>query len=192
MNTCIFTTHATLDLTHAEYSLKALLQLQDTDIIWDHFVLYNTHEHEISNEDIIKLIKKYDTNHYVKDILLFPYNPEENKKNLLQDIRNWYNIGLSLELQNTPGKILWLKSDYCVSNNFNKVFLEHKNNNFMWSLPTLGAKQKINYDTILTKLSFPKFTPQILKHIIEVEITQIMKSQMKKYHLMVKWIIILQ
>jgi len=159
MNTCIFTTHATLDLTHAEYSLKALLQLQDTDIIWDHFVLYNTHEHEISNEDIIKLIKKYDTNHYVKDILLFPYNPEENKKNLLQDIRNWYNIGLSLELQNTPGKTLWLKSDYCVSNNFNKVFLEHINSNFMWSLPTLGAKQKISYDTILTKLSLSKFTP---------------------------------
>lgn len=159
MNTCIFTTHTTLDLVHAEYSLKALLHLQDTDIVWDNFVLYNTHEHELSNEDIIKLIKKYDTNHYVKDILLFPYNPEENKKNLLQDIRNWYNIGLSLELQNTPGKTLWLKSDYCVSNNFNKVFLEHINSNFMWSLPTLGAKQKISYDTILTKLSLPEFVP---------------------------------
>jgi hypothetical protein len=29
----------------------------------------------------------------------------------------------------------------------------------MWSLPTLGAKQKISYDTILTKLSLSKFTP---------------------------------
>ena len=37
MNTCIFTTHATLNLVHAEYSLKALLQLQDTDIVWNHF-----------------------------------------------------------------------------------------------------------------------------------------------------------
>jgi hypothetical protein len=109
MNTCIFTTHTTLDLNHADYSLKALLLLQDMDIIWDNFVLYNTHEHEVSNEEIIKLIKKYDVNHYVKDILIFPYNPEENKKNLLQDIRNWYNIGLSLELQHTPRQNLLVK-----------------------------------------------------------------------------------
>jgi hypothetical protein len=159
MNTIIFTTHATLDLNHADYSLKALLALQDMNIIWDNFVLYNTHEHEISNEEIVKLIKKHDVNRYVKDILIFPYNPEENKKNLLQDIRNWYDIGLSLELQNIPGKTLWLKSDYCVSNNFNRIFLEHRNDNFMWSLPTLGAKQKISYDTILTKLNLPEFIP---------------------------------
>ena len=29
----------------------------------------------------------------------------------------------------------------------------------MWSLPTYGAKQKISYDTILTKLNLPEFTP---------------------------------
>ena len=59
MNTCIFTTHTTLDLKHAEYSLKSLLGLQSVDIIWDNFVIYNTHEHEISNEDIIKLIYSF-------------------------------------------------------------------------------------------------------------------------------------
>ena len=76
MNTVIFTTHTTLDLKHADYSLRALLALQTVDITWENFIIYNTHEHELSNEDIIKLIKKYDTNNYVKDILLFPYNPE--------------------------------------------------------------------------------------------------------------------
>jgi predicted nucleotidyltransferase len=89
--------------------------------------------------------EKHDIKNYVKDILIFPYDPEVNKKNLLQDIRNWFDIGLSLELQNKPGKILWLKSDYCVSNNFNDVFLKHNTPNCMWSLPTLGAKQKIRY-----------------------------------------------
>ena len=158
-NTLIFTTHATLDLKHADYSLKSLLTLQDTDIIWDNFVIYNTHEHELSNDDLISIIRKYDIKNYIKEISIFSYNPEENKKNLLQDIRNWYDIGLALELQNIPGKILWLKSDYCVSNNFNKIFLEHKTDNFMWSLPTLGAKQKISYDNILTKLNLPEFTP---------------------------------
>jgi hypothetical protein len=100
MNTCIFTTHATLDLVHAEYSLKALLALQTVDIVWDNFILYNTHDHELPNEQLVELIKKYDTKKFIKNIFIFPYNPEENKKNLLQDIRNWYNIGLSLELQN--------------------------------------------------------------------------------------------
>lgn len=159
INTCIFTTHTTLNLKHAEYSLKSLLSLQSRDIIWDNFVIYNTHEYELSNNELVELIKKYDTKKYIQNILIFPYDPEVNKKNLLQDIRNWYDIALSLECNKIPGKILWLKSDYCVSNNFNKIFLEHSIVNCMWSLPTLGAKQKINYDTILTKLNLPEFQP---------------------------------
>jgi hypothetical protein len=106
MNTVIFTTHTTLDLNHADYSLKALLSLQTNNIIWDNFVIYNTHEHELSNDDIVELVKKYDVKNYIKNILTFPYNPGANKKNLPQDIRNWFDIGLSLELQNIPGKIL--------------------------------------------------------------------------------------
>ena len=159
MNTCIFTTHATLDLRHAEYSLKSLLQLQNEDIEWDYFVVYNTHEHEISNKDIKELILKYDVKKYIKNLLVFPYDVEKNKKNLLQDIRNWYDIGLSLELEKTKGKTVWLKSDYCVSNNFNKVLKEHTSENFMWSLPIYNAKQKISFDTILEKLNLPEFHP---------------------------------
>jgi hypothetical protein len=159
MNTCIFTTHTTLDLKHAKYSLKSLLELQNVDLIWDNFVIYNTHEHELNNHDLIDLIRQYDIKNYIKDILIFPYDPELNKKNLLQDIRNWYDVSLSLGSNNTPGKTLWLKSDYCVSNNFNKIFLEHNNNNFMWSLPTLSTKEKINYDDILTKLNLFEFSP---------------------------------
>jgi hypothetical protein len=45
---------------------------------------------------IIELIKKYDIKNYIQNILIFPYNSEENKKNLLQDIRNCYDIGFPL------------------------------------------------------------------------------------------------
>jgi hypothetical protein len=159
MNTCIFTTHTTLDLKHAEYSLKSLLQLQNEDIKWNNFVVYNTHEHEVSNQDLKKIILKYDTKKYIQNLLVFPYNPDENKKNLLQDIRNWYDIGLSLELEKIDGKILWLKSDYCVSNNFNKIFKRHTNKTTMWSLPIYNAKQKISFDNILQKLNLPMFHP---------------------------------
>ena len=159
MNTCIFTTHATLDLTHAEYSLKSLFQNQTKDISWDNFVIYNTHEHEVSNSDIVDLIKKYDTKGYAKEIFIYPYDPENNRKNLLQDIRNWYSVGLSLDLPNNPGKTLWLKSDYCVSNNFNEVLINHRTHNFMWSLPIYNAKQRISNDAILDKLNLPEFSP---------------------------------
>ena len=157
-NTCIFTTHTTLTHSHAEYSLKALLTLQNADVVWDYFVVYNTQEQNLPNKDIIELIKKYDTKNYIKQVLIFPYSPEDNKKNLLQDIRNWYDVGVSLGLQKTPGKILWLKSDYCVSNNFNEVFLQQSSTNTIWSLPTLGAKQKIEYSTVLSKLNMPSFS----------------------------------
>jgi hypothetical protein len=159
MNTVIFTTHTTLDLKHADCSLKSLLTIQNADIIWDNFIIYNTHEHELSNDSILELLKKYDIKRYIKNVFTFPYNPNENKKNLLQDIRNWYDIGISLKLQYTKGKILWLKSDYCVSSNFNRIFLEHQSDNFMWSLPILNAKQKIEYDTILNKLNMNEFNP---------------------------------
>ena len=157
MNTCIFTTHATLDLNHADYSLRSLLELQSEDIVWDNFIIYNTHEHEIDNNSILELISKYDVKNYIKDIRLFPYDPNKNKKNLLQDIRNWYDISLALEADKTTGKTLWLKSDYCVSNNFNKIFKEHTDENSMWSLPIYNAKQKISYDTILNKLDKETF-----------------------------------
>jgi hypothetical protein len=159
MNTCIFTTHTTLDLEHARYSLESLLALQEESITWDKFVIYNTHEKELPNEKLLELIKEYDTENYIQDLLIFPYDPQANKKNLLQDIRNWYDIGLSLELPKHSGKVLWLKSDYCVSTNFNRVFKEHPSKQFMWSLPILNAKQKIKHSQILDKLKLSEFTP---------------------------------
>jgi len=157
MNTCIFCTHTTLDQEHAEYSLKALLALQTVYIVWDHFVIYNTHEHKISNSKIIELIQQYDNKQYVKEVLIFPYDPENNIKSLLQDIRNWFDILLSLECNAVQGKTLWLKSDYCLSNNFNEIFLQHTDSNTMWSLPTYNAKQKVSYSNILEKLKAPEF-----------------------------------
>lgn len=159
INTCIFTTHTTLDVIHADYSLRSLLQLQTEDVIWDNFIIYNTHENELPNDDIIELIKKYDTKKCVKNIFVFPYDQEKNKKNLVQDIRNWYDIGLSLGLEKVEGKIVWLKSDYCVSNNFNKIFNQHPTKNTMWSLPVYTAKEKITYDKILDKLHLSEFSP---------------------------------
>ena len=58
MNNCIFTTHATLTKEHAEYSLRSLLTNQTTPIVWDWFIIYNTHSHTIDNDWLQDKIKE--------------------------------------------------------------------------------------------------------------------------------------
>jgi len=70
MNNCIFVTHATLYEKHADWCLQALFD-QTEDIEWENFIVYNTHEEELSNEIILDLIKKHDTKSY-KNIFNIP------------------------------------------------------------------------------------------------------------------------
>jgi hypothetical protein len=58
---------------------------------------------------------------------------------------------------NLPGKTLLLKSDYCVSNNFNTIFKEVSSINTIWSLPIHNAKEKVSMDTIRVKLGNETF-----------------------------------
>ena len=157
MNNCIFVTHATLYEKHADWSLQALFN-QTEDIEWDNFIIYNTHEEELSNNIILDLIKKYDTKSYIKNILIFPYDTNLYKKTLNQDIKNWFTILVENGL-NQEGKTVFLKSDYCVSNNFNEVFKQQPNNDFQWSLPIHNAKERLVYKDIEIKLKDNTFIP---------------------------------
>ena len=74
MNNCIFTTHATLTKEHAEYSLRSLLQTQSEGIIWDWFILYNTHSDTIDNEWLESKVKELDVNNYIQNLAVFPYD----------------------------------------------------------------------------------------------------------------------
>ena len=66
MNNCIFTTHATLTKEHAEYSLRSLLSNQTTPIVWDWFIIYNTHSHTFANDWFQDKIKELDVNGYTR------------------------------------------------------------------------------------------------------------------------------
>tara|TARA_Y100000593_G_scaffold74585_1_gene137368 strand:- start:6150 stop:7016 length:867 start_codon:yes stop_codon:yes gene_type:complete len=157
MNNLIFITHATLYEKHADWCLNTLLSKQTDDIAWDNFVIYNTHEDEVSNEFILDLIKKYDVNRYVKNILIFPYDTEIYKKTLNQDIKNWFTILVENGLNQENGKTVFLKSDYCVSNNFNEIVKLQQNNDFQWSLPIYNAKERLSFDDIQDRLSLETF-----------------------------------
>ena len=119
MNNCIFTTHHTLTKEHAYASLRSLLELQtNRNLVWENFIIYNTHPDEISDEWLVETARALDTNGQIQNLLVFPYEDGAYPKTLTQDTINHFQILVENEM-NLPGKTLLLKSDYCVSNNFN-------------------------------------------------------------------------
>lgn len=158
MNNCIFTTHATLYMSHAVASLESLLALQTKPIVWDNFIIYNTQPETISNEWLAKQVMNYDIHGYIQDLMIFPYEDGKYPKTLTQDTINHLTI-LTQNEMNQVGKTLLLKSDYCVSNNFNEVFEDMPSANTIWSLPIYNAKEKVSHEEILEKLTRNTFIP---------------------------------
>jgi hypothetical protein len=158
MNNCIFTTHATLTKEHAYQSLYSLLKLQHVPLRWDNFIVYNTHPETISNDWLVETIQTLDTHGYINSLLVFPYDSGVYQKTLTQDTINHFQLLVENEL-NRPGKTLLLKSDYCVSVNFNRIFNEQPNINTIWSLPIHNAKEKVTTEQIQQKLHDPTFVP---------------------------------
>lgn len=158
MNNCIFTTHATLYMSHAVAALESLLSKQTKPIVWDNFIIYNTHPETISNDWLVGQVQKLDTHGYIKDLMVFPYEEGSYPKTLTQDTINHFTI-LTQNEMNGVGKTLLLKSDYCVSNNFNEIFEEMPSVNTIWSLPIHNAKQKVDMEEIYEKLKSDRFIP---------------------------------
>lgn len=159
MNNCIFTTHHTLTEDHARSSLSSLLATQtEYTVQWDNFIIYNTHPEEISDARLIELITTLDVRKSVVNLMVFPYEDGQYPKTLTQDTINHFQMLVENEMT-LPGKTLLLKSDYCVSTNFNRIFLEQSNINTIWSLPIHNAKQKVTIEQIHQKLCDPTFIP---------------------------------
>ncbi len=158
MNNCIFTTHHTLTIEHAYNSLESLLKRQTSRVLWDNFIIYNTHEDEIATESLVLAAKELDVHNQIRNLFAFPYENGAYPKTLTQDTINHLQMLVENEM-NLPGKTLLLKSDYCVSANFNSVFSEQTNINTLWSLPIYNAKQKVSHETIERKLLDSTFIP---------------------------------
>ena len=156
MNNCVFSTHSSLTKEHAEYSLRSLLFYQNEKTIWDNFIIYNSHSDELSNDDLLEFIKKYDINNYIKNIIIYPFD-NSKPKTLNQDLINQFEF-LNQSPFNQPGKTLILKSDYCLSNEFNKIFntlwyIDY----YIWSLPIYNAKSKVSQHEIDKLCELKKF-----------------------------------
>lgn len=157
MNNCLFYTHATLNGEHAEHSLRSLLCNQTEDIVWDNFVIYNTHSYELSNEWLENKIREIDIKNYVGNIIIFPYEELNCPKTLTQDLINQFNLLVDRELDKQEGKTLVLKSDYCLSKNFNKILNKIDAERWLWSLPVYNAKSKVPQSEIYDLCKLEKF-----------------------------------
>ncbi len=156
MNNCIFTTHATLTEKHARMSLYSLLKNQKHKVLWDNFILYNTHPETISNELLVEIVREMDTEKCIDNLLVFPYEDGMYPKTLTQDTINHFQMLVENEM-NLPGKTLLLKSDYYLSENFNEIFDQQPNINTLWSLPIYNAKEKVSDEQIMERAKLPTF-----------------------------------
>ena len=147
-----FITHATLDLEHVEYVFhsiykqslgKKLFNKEFFETLW----IYNTHDHELSNNDIVVLYNKYQLSRYFGEIKIFDYSRKTPKK-LVADILNIRNYCSSYYHPND--RILILKSDTCISKNFFKEISElPKDKPVAFFAPYVCAKKRISKPDIL-------------------------------------------
>ena len=138
MRICVFEMFNTLDDDHVQLSLKSLLVNQSMYMKWDRFVVYNTHS-TYPTEKIVELVKHYGLGREGKIEVL----ERKDCRNLHQDFINVF--GYVNETSGwDPYTMLYLKSDYCISSNFNVVYswldaLPDKN--WQWNLAGYTSKE---------------------------------------------------
>jgi hypothetical protein len=131
-------------------SLESLFVHQSHRILWDNFIIYNTHPETITNEWVVETLGELNAGNHIGNLLVFPYEDGVYPKTLTQDTINHFQLLVDNEM-NRPGKTLLLKSDYYLSENFNQVFSEQTNINTIWSLPIHNAKEKVSDELIRQK-----------------------------------------
>lgn len=152
MKILIFITHATLNYEHAEMTFRSLKESADP-VEFDELLIYNTHSHELANEDILELS---DELHFIKKRRVFPYNPNTPKC-----------LGADLAVlqkhcsdeYKSSDHVLLLKSDCLLSVNFlnelSKFDTEHFSKEFIFVAPLLNAKQSVSNQEIIDRIKMP-------------------------------------
>lgn len=143
-----FITHATLSLQHAEMTFKSISKQANVQQKFDKFYLYNTHENELSNNDLIGLFEYYGLYNFFNELCIFEYNLN-TPKSLGADIDT---IKKYCECNyDANDKILILKSDcYLSKNYFNDLFeFDMKNEDCYFTAPFIVSKARIPENEII-------------------------------------------
>lgn len=154
MNVLFFITHKTLSENHADMVFRSI-SLQDTDRKFDRMVIYNSHSQELPNEDLISLFHKHRLSRVISDVSVFDYN-ERTGKSLGADIHCIREFCKTT--MNPDDRVLFLKSDCCLSKNYFDVVLgieECRPIHFV--APYVSAKRRVGDSEILEYLSRNSF-----------------------------------
>jgi hypothetical protein len=145
MKVIIFITHATLTFQHAKMTFMSLANSKNP-INFDEMVIYNTHQDELSNSELLKLYESFNIS-FIKKVNLFDYD-DNTHKSLGADLKVLQDYCQSVYDNNT--KILLLKSDCLLSVNFiNELSkFENYNKDFIFVAPLINAKKSVNDDEL--------------------------------------------
>lgn len=146
-NIAIFITHSTLGFDHADMCIEHFGKGKDP-IIFDHIFIYNSHEHELSNDIIIKLFEKHKIDRICKEISIFPYE-ESTPKTLGHDCVSIFNF--LLNKYSLTDRVLILKSDIMVSTLFLnelKTVQDILQPTFILTPPFITAKKRVTDEMI--------------------------------------------
>lgn len=147
-----FITHSTLSYDHADMTLRSLGKSIDP-VLFDTMYIYNTHDHELSNSDIIDLCHKYDLSKFITNILIWD-GIYPQSKTLGADV---YTIGQYCKCKYPMNTKIWLlKSDCVVSqyliSDFSKMDIYES---FVLTPPFICAKKRVTNEEIIDYCSRP-------------------------------------
>lgn len=160
-NILVFITHATLGYDHANMCIKHLSQSVDP-IIFDDVYIYNTHEDELSNKDILELMTVYNIkNCCTNEIQIFPYD-KLTPKTLANDCAAIFQY--MSKVYSDTDRLLLLKSDIMVSSMLlNELKTMNDNDKFILTPPFILAKARVSNEKILeyTSRQYCKLSDEI-------------------------------
>lgn len=155
-NIFFFITHTTLDLSHADIVFESISKQSIQSQFFDVMYLYNTHQNELSNEDLITLFQKYNLNKFIKELRIFDY-PKNLPKKLTYDISCIRDF---CSKNHAEDRILILKSDTAISKNYFKdlsCVASDNSNPLLIIAPFVCAKQRVEREKILKYCDREKF-----------------------------------
>lgn len=150
-----FITHTTLSENHADMTLGSFARQTASDM-FDSLYIYNSHEHELSNETIFAIIDKYELRSRFKIIEVFPYDPH-TPKTLGSDLMRIKRFCID----NFEGedRVLIIKSDTVLSVNFFDDILNviPQTGPVYYVAPFICAKRRVSDEIIIEYSKRTKF-----------------------------------
>jgi hypothetical protein len=155
MNIIFFITHKTLGIDHARMVFRSLSN-QKTDKKFDLMVIYNSHQEELPNSDLLSLWRELNLSRVIENVVVFDYNHATNKSlgADISAIRDYCKHRFQPE-----DRVLLLKSDCCLSKNYFDVVLSLDSGQIHFVAPFICAKKRVSDEAIETYLSRESFIP---------------------------------